>query len=145
MFQAVRLISNLTGWPDKMSKRGKDWIQKESWHVDLFKSEKVETKSQSVPFQQISKTSGLKFSFLGETNAAGVNRISFLFSVLLTTNPSAGQVTNTDHFHTELQSTKTNTLIISSLTVKEKWNSKMETFIAAIGSKVNYTDAVLRK
>ena len=81
----MRLISNLTGWPDKMSKRGKDWIQKESWHVDLFKSEKVETKSQSVPFQQISKTSGLKFSFMGETNAAGVNRISFLFSVLLTT------------------------------------------------------------
>ena len=83
MFQAVRLISNLTGWPDKMSKRGKDWIQKDSWHVDLFKSEKVETKSQSMPFQQISKTSGLKFSFMGETNAAGANRISFLFFVLL--------------------------------------------------------------
>jgi hypothetical protein len=81
---------------------------------------------------------------MGETNAAGVNRISFLFSVLLT-NPSAGQVTNTDHFHTELQSTKTNTLIISSLTVKEKWSLKMETFIAAIGSKVNYTAEVLRK
>ncbi len=64
-----------------MSNRGEDWIQEDCWRVDLFKSE---TKSQSQPFQQISKTSGLKFSFTGETNAAGVNnneKISFLFSV----------------------------------------------------------------
>jgi hypothetical protein len=91
-----------------MSNRGKDWIKKDSWIVDFLKSE---TKSQSLPFQQISKTSGLKFSFLGETNAAGVNnneKISFLFSVLLT-KPSAGQVINTNHyrtFHAELRDPK---------------------------------------